>query len=133
MPILDSALLDKTLTFDTYEGVRHKNLRFLSILDAQTVIALGFDAPAKHMQNYPYLPAGVPDTYSGYKYAKFMDANNDITYLGIPWVKPDSVTEVGVTTTRIIVRNADQPTLDSLRSMMIAHGIDDFTFESLTE
>lgn len=131
MPALNSDSIDKTLTFDTFEGVRYKNLRFVSILDAQTVTALGFDAPAKHMQNYPYLPAGTPDTYSAYKYAKFLDANNAILYLGIPWVKPASITVSGAKTTRITVRNVDQTTLDSIRSMMIAHGVEDFDFETV--
>jgi hypothetical protein len=127
---LDSVTLNKTITFDTYEGVRHKNLRFVAILDAGTVTALGFDAAAKHMQNYPYLPSGVPDTYTGYSYGKFLDADNKVYYFGIPWVKPASITENANPVRLITLRNSDDATVASLRSMMIAHGIEDFTIET---
>lgn len=127
---LNSDTLKKTLTFDTWEGIRHKNYRFVAILDAETVMALGFDAPAKHQQNYPYLPAGAPDSYSAYSYAKFMTGDNAIVYLGIPWVKATSIVENNNPTTLIRVK-ATQAELTSLRSMMIAHGMVDFTFETL--
>lgn len=128
---LDSTALNKTITFDTYEGVRYKNLRFVAILDAGTVTALGFDAPAKHMQNYPYLPPGVSDSYTGYSYAKFLDADNKTYYFGIPWVKPASITENANPVRLITLRNSDDATVASLRSMIIAHGIEDFTIETL--
>jgi hypothetical protein len=128
---LNSDALNKTITFDSYEGPRYKNLRFVSILDAQTVIALGFDAAAKHMQHYPYLPPGVPDSYTGYSYAKFLDANNSVIYMGIPWVKPSSITENANPVRQITLRDTDDATVASLRSMMIAHGIENFTIETL--
>lgn len=128
---LNSDALNKTITFDTYEGVRYKNVRFIGILDAGSVVALGFDAAAKHMQNYPYLPPGVPDSYTGYSYAKLVNANNETLYMGIPWVKPASITENANPVRLITLRNSDDNTLASLRSMMIAHGIEDFTIETM--
>lgn len=128
---LNSDSLHKTITFDSYEGVNYKAYRFVAILDAATVVALGFDAEAKHRQNYLYLPVGAPDSYRAYSYAKLIDADNNVLYMGIPWVKPDSIKENANPTTYITVRGATTNQLSSLRSMMTASGIEDFTFDAI--
>lgn len=123
---LDQELIQKTLTFETYDGVLWRNYKLLSILDPATVLALGYDAPAKHIQHYPFLPAGTSDNWQDYMYAKFSLAGGTVEYLGVPWVKPTSIVINDNPSVNILVRNPSPQQLTSLRSMMVASGIEDF-------
>lgn len=118
---------DKILHFDTYTGARYTNLRFSSLLDARTVMQLGFDAPAVHQQNIGSLPPGVPNDFRAYRYALFYDVQNNPIYLGVPWVIESSITENENAPFIFTVWGIDNTVADSIRSMMIAHGIEHFT------
>lgn len=129
---LTSADIGKTYTFETYNGVRHKHLKFLAILDSDTVASLGVDLPATHAQMYPYLPDGAPTSYQAYTYAKFVDLSGDHKYyIGLPWIRPTSLVEEGSPNYKIIIRNASAEKIQSVRSMLSASGIEDFTIQQI--
>jgi len=128
---LDQDLVKKTISFETYQGERITNLKLLSILDPQTAQALGFDAPAKHVQNYPFLPPGTSDNWQDYMYAKFVDADNKVSYYGVPWVKPESIVINDNPGVRITIIGATQAQIDNVKSMMIGSGISNFTVETI--
>lgn len=117
---------DKILHFETYIGGRYKNMRFSALLDARTVMQLGFDAPALHQQNIGSLPPGVPNDFRAYRYALFYDVQNKPTYLGVPWVRDSSITENDEAPYLFTVWGIDALTADSIRSMLIAHGVEQF-------
>lgn len=128
---LESATLQTTLSFETYAGVKYNNLKFLAILDAGSVIALGQDPVGLHLQNLPYLPAPKPEAYSDYSYALFRDAEGKRTYLGIPWIREDSIINKGQPDYQMLILAPTQAQLDSLRSMAIASGIENFTLKAI--
>lgn len=123
---IDQNAVGTTLSFQTFDGAQYKNLKLLALLDSGTVVALGYDAVAGHHSQYPYLPPGTPDNFQQYMYGKFVDANQAITYLGVPWIKPSSVVANENPNYVLLLRNPTPQQVDSVRSMLIASGIEDF-------
>lgn len=117
---------DKVMNFESYTGKRYKSLKFVAILDGLTAVQLGFDAPAEHQQHIGSVPPGIPNDWKAYKYAKFMDVENNPIYLGIPWIVPSSVKEVDNSPYIFTVRGIDDTTAQSIRSMLIANGVEHF-------
>lgn len=123
---LISTNVGKTLSFETYAGVKYKNLKFVSMPDAHDVYAMGLDAPALHIQNLPYMQTPKPAAYTDYPYAKFVDADGNAMYLGVPWVNEDSITLNSTPNAVLTLTAPTQDQLDSLRSMLTAAGIEDY-------
>lgn len=123
---LNDASLDKVMNFETYLDEQFKHLKFVAIIDPLTVVQLGFDAPAKHRHYVAALPPGIPNDWRAYKYAKFLDPVNNPVYLGIPWVRQSSITEDDNAPYVIRVWGATPDAIQSLRSMMVANGIEKF-------
>ena len=46
-----------------------------------------------HQRYIASLPPGIPNSWKAYSYARFLDVNNMPVYLGVPWIKVDSITE----------------------------------------
>lgn len=123
---LTDANLDKTVSLETYLDEHMKHLKFVALLDAMTCVQLGFDAPAKHHQYISSLPPGVSNDWRSYKYAKFVNAHGDSVILGVPWIKSGSIVEDDDAPYVIKVWGVDSSAISSLRSMMIANGIEHF-------
>jgi hypothetical protein len=100
--------LGDTVSFDMYPtpitGGSHKFAKVLSVLDAQTLSALGEDPVAMHDQVYPYLPSGTPDSAWQYSYLKLQLANQTIVYVGLTWIKEDSVQVTAMTDILVRIR-----------------------------
>lgn len=120
----------KTLTFDTYSGIKYANLKFVSLLDPDTAINF-LDIHAEHIQNMPYMKDPKPTLATDYSYAKFVSADGKKIYLGVPWVNEDSITLNSVPNYRMTLIAPTQDQLDSLKSMAIASGIENFTLEAI--
>lgn len=123
---LTDSSFDKVLHFETYLNERHKHMKFVALLDAQTVVELGFDAPARHQHYIGSLPPGIPNDWRAYKYAKFLDVQNRPVYFGVPWVKGTSITEDDTAPYIITVWGVDNNTMNSIRSMLVANGVEKF-------
>lgn len=83
------------VSFDTYAvavlGTEYKDCTVVCHLDADTVRALGKDPAAQHANIYPSLPAGVPNDYTAYYYVKLKMLNGTLTYLGLPWIRKETI------------------------------------------
>lgn len=125
--VLSNENFGKILHFETYLNERFKHMKFVGLLDAQTVVELGYDAPAKHSQYIGVLPPGIPNDWKSYTYARFLDLENKPFYLGVPWVKVASITEDLNAPYILTIWNVDQSTMDNVRSMLTANGVNKFT------
>jgi len=124
--------IGKIYSFSTYDGVQHRHLKFSALLDADTLLMLGVDVQSKHASIYPYLPEGSPSSYKDYVYGKFVDlTGNKFFYFGVPCIREDSLVEDGQPSYRITLRNLDSNKLNSVRSMLVASGVEDFTIEQI--
>lgn len=93
----------EVVSFEVYPtsvlGNDFKNLTVAAILDAETArtaIPGGFDAPAMHANVFNSLPEGTPNNYNRYYYVKLKHPNGTFRILGIPWIKPESITSIVV-------------------------------------
>lgn len=124
---LDLSSVGKTFNFETVDGVKYTQLTLISFLDAATVTSAGFDAAAEHQQMYPYAPNTIPTNYKSYLYPKFTDASGATVYLGAPWISTSSIEEVSTTSVTVVITDASSAQIDSLRSYLVANGLDKFT------
>lgn len=125
---LNSETLQKTLNFETLDGVVFRGYKFVGILDAETASIFATDIRAWHAQMYPYL-TGVANDYRSYSYGKFIKADGSSSVsviLGLPWIKESSIEESSSIAYRVLVRNATYTQIQSLRNMMMANGLTDF-------
>jgi len=128
---LISTNIGKTMTFQTFSGIKYSNQKLVALLDATTVEALGQDPIAGHIQNLPYMKDPKPGAYTDYLYAKFTDADGTPLYLGIPWTDEDSIVQNTTPNYVITLVGPEQAQVDSLKSMMIANGIENFTIKAV--
>lgn len=128
---LDMNAIGKTVSFETVAGEKINNLKFITPIDATSVLRFGEDPIAKHKQYLPFIPDPKPVNYTDYLYAKFVDADGKEKYYGIPWIKPTSIVENSDVTYLFRVKNASLEKIESVKQMMVKSGIEDFTVEVL--
>ncbi len=123
---LTSADVKKRYNLETYLKFRYSNVVLLSLLDAQTLMDLGQDPQAMHIQNAPSLPPGGPTRYNDYLYGKFENPQGLITYIGLPWINPTTLQEITGLVHILTIRGASSDQIESLRSMLPTILINDF-------
>lgn len=129
---LDINAVGRTLSFELVDGQRVNNLKFVSPIDAASVLAIGLIDPVAQHRNYlPYIPDPKPVKYSDYLYAKFVNADGGSVFYGMPWIKLDSIVENTDVTYLVRVRNASSEQMVSLKAMMVKNGIEDFDVDVL--
>jgi hypothetical protein len=128
---LNDNSIDKTLSFEDVLGIQYKNLKFTDILSASTVSALGKEPAVWHQSYRTALPAGVEDDYRAYKYAKFVSASGEYTYIGIPFVKQTSIIENASPAKRYTFESLTPDQERSLNAMLTASGIENFKVETI--
>lgn len=130
--LLNMALIGKTINFSTNAapilGVEVRNAKLLGILDPGSAKAVD-DIRAKHIQVYPYLPEGTPDSAYDYPYLKFAMADGSFRVYGLPWIKEDSIEIVATTNVVVTLKGRGQVDFDLIRQALLANGFDDFTLE----
>lgn len=132
MPVLSLSLIGKTINFSTTApailGVEVRNAKLLGILDPGSAKAYD-DIVSKHIQVYPYLPEGTPDSPTSYSYVKFAMADGSEKVYGIPWIDEESIVIVENTQVVVTLKNRGQADLDLVRQALLANGFSDFTLE----
>jgi hypothetical protein len=100
MPIIDSSYYRKRISFEVYPatiiGTKFENVEVLCIVDYETAMNFA-DVHAKHIAVYPQLPTTpvpVPVDPSAYDYLKVRLQNGQIEYVGLPWIRPETVQEL---------------------------------------
>ena len=101
MLTIDQLPLNATVSFDLHPsqllGTGYKNAKVLAWLDAESAAYMGVDPIAMHANVYPTLPVGTPNKYDGYPWVKLKLASGEITAIGLPWIKDETLV---VATTR---------------------------------
>ena len=94
MSIYDYLTFGNTITFDVYPatiiGARFSDVKVMGLLDKETA-DMWIDADAMHVNIYPTLPAGVPDDPHQYQYVKLKHLNGNISIVGVPWIREDTL------------------------------------------
>lgn len=121
---LNESFKGKTLSFELSSGIRYTNYKLLALLDVGTVVAVGFQAAGEHHQNYPYMPPDSPDDFTAYAYAKFVDPENKILYVGVPWIKEGSITVLDTVNYNCLLLNPTTAEMETFRSILVASGFE---------
>jgi hypothetical protein len=129
---LSFSLIGKTVNFSTNAspilGVEVRNAKVLGILDPGSAKAYD-DIVAKHIQVYPYLPEGTPDSPYDYPYVKLAMADGTEKVFGLPWIQEGTIQIVDTTTLVVVLKNRGQSDINLLRQSLLANGFEDFTIE----
>ena len=108
MTKIDFNILDKTVSFDVFPttlGDNFKNCKVLGILDAQDTREMNFDPAAQHRNFYGTLPPGTPNDAFAYKYLRVQLMNGQRVFVGIPWIRQETLKVTGALTLKITIDN----------------------------
>lgn len=124
-PAVPSFALRQVYNFDVYAsdilGAGFKNARVLAIMDRETANR-EIDTQALHIQIYPQLPNGWPNTPDAYDYVKILTSANNTTILGLAWIKADSVELVGTRVITVNIGNVNNSDIPRVRNALIQNG-----------
>lgn len=93
MTVLSKMGLGDTVSFDVYPqilGTGFKRVKVLAFLDMDTA-KYWIDPLAMHINVYPSIPQTTPNRADGYSYVKIQFQNGDVTCLGIPWIREETI------------------------------------------
>ena len=125
MSVYDHLNFGNVISFDVYPGAiigsTFSNVKVLAILDRETA-NIWIDTAAMHVNVYPTLPNGVPNDPNQYQYVKLQLPNGNISVIGIPWIKEDTIQLVDVGTLTITVANASPEDRERVIASLNANG-----------
>ncbi len=121
MSVIEKMAIGKTVNFQLYPaailGSGYSRVKVVGILDADTA-RHWIDPVALHVNVYPTLPAGIPNNYNEYLYAKIKLPNGTFTCVGLPWIREESIEEITSQTMVITIEdvavNQQQVIIDAL-------------------
>lgn len=102
--------------------IKYENVKLLGVLDFNTVKDF-IDPLALHAAMYPSLPEGTLNDPKKYYYLKIKYTNGGYGYIGIPWIKLDSVKVIGSGTLTITIENASPDTLNTAVAALSSNGL----------
>lgn len=123
--IYDYLNFNSTISFDVYPaaiiGARFENVKVLGILDKDTA-KHWIDPEAMHINVYPTLPPGVPDDADQYQYVKLKHVNGNISVVGIPWIRIDTIEISQLGTLTITINEVGPEDRDRIIRALAANG-----------
>jgi hypothetical protein len=124
------SLIGKTINFNTRAGailgVEVRNAKVVALLDPNTAKTFE-DITAIHIQVYPYLPEGTPDSAFNYSYLKVITAEGKEKVYGLPWIDESTIELVDTTNIEVILKGRGEGDVALLRQALLSNGFDAFT------
>jgi len=126
MATLHDVQIGQRFSFEVYPtailGNNFKDVRLEGILSARTALASGVDIESLHRNVYPSLPAGVPNDPFQYNFIKIQHANGEYTYIGVPYIRSDSIEVSTGGTINLVFQDKTQTDLDRILLALSASG-----------
>lgn len=104
--IHDFLTFGNILSFEVYPaaviGTRFDDVKVMGVFDSETA-RIWIDPEAMHANVYPTLPDGTSDDASQYQYVKLKHLNGNVSILGLPWIREDTIqiSEKGTLTLKV--------------------------------
>lgn len=99
---------DTVVSFKVYPsailGDVFQNATVLGVINARSAIAFGYPIAERHAQVAPYV-SGIPTQATQYSYLQLQLADGSMTFVGLPWIKEDTIEVVGQQTAYITLPN----------------------------
>ena len=111
--------------FDVYPavllGTDFKNVTVLAVMDFETANK-EIDIRARHVNFFPYLPAGTPNKPSSYDYIKVKTTAGNTTILGVAWINMDTVVEVESRTATVTIKDISAIDVTRIKQALAQNG-----------
>lgn len=135
MPTIDNSYTGKTVNFAVYPSSiitsDFTNVKIEGIVSAKVATGYaGFNPVTAHANIYPYLPTGAPTDYNSYEYVLVTFANGNEGVVGLPWIIPESVSEVTGITVTVTLTNQSTSAVDDITKALVLNGITDFAIKT---
>lgn len=125
MSIYDKLEFNSTVSFDVYPssiiGAQFRDVKVTGFLDRDTA-AFWIDPESMHINVYPTLPSGVPDDPSQYTYVKLKHPNGNISVIGLPWIREDTIQTTERGRLKIEVEDVGPRDQETIRKALAANG-----------
>ena len=123
-----TSMIGKVIRFDTVApgvlGAARDRVTVMGILDLDTA-AIFSDVRAKHTQVRNYHPA-LPLSAGAYSYVKLKYSNGDVEYLGLPWIRTESIEVIGERTGIVTIPDFTPAVENIVRQALLQNGIEKF-------
>lgn len=123
--------IGKTVSFDTAApgvlGANRQNVTVMAVLDLDTVMMLR-DVMAVHHQVRSYMPT-LPAAAGSYNYVKLKHSNGELEYLGVPWIKDNTIEVIEMREMILRIPQITHTTESIVREALLQNGIEKFTIE----
>lgn len=123
--IFDFLVFGNVITFEVYPtsiiGTHFQDVKVLGLLDKDTANHW-IDADALHINVYPTLPEETPDNPDEYQYVKLKHLNGAISVIGIPWIKPSTVTVSNRGTLTLVIHDVTPIDMERITRAINANG-----------
>lgn len=122
------------VSFDTYPasilGTIFSEVKVLGIFDKDTA-NMWIDANSMHSNVYPSLPVNSPTSPDDYQYVKLKHTNGNISVLGLPWIREDTIVVVNKGTLTLVLSDMTVEDKDNIVASIAAIGykLDRITLE----
>ena len=131
--ILDKMNINDVATFDVYPnallGTQFRQCTILAIWDYETTRSMGFDPDAQHVKVYDTLPAGTPNDPAKYQWLKVRLVSGDVTAIGVPWIKADTIKVITTSTITVTYTNASPDDVAKIRTMNANNGFSAYSID----
>lgn len=128
--------LNATVSFDLHAsqvlGSGYVRAKVLAWMDADTAKYFGIDPIALHANVYPLLPPGTPNAYDGYPYIKLRLENGDVTAIGVPWIRDETLVILTQTRARFTLENVTPAQIQIALQALSANGMTAVNVEMLS-
>ena len=126
--MFDITDIGKSFNFQVYPsallGANFTRVKLMALLSADGVRE--FEPAIKHRQVYPSLPDGTPDDFRLYLYGKFTLENGEVTVIGLPWIKEETLKVNTNTTVTVVLQNVSAADIPRLSNTLRSNNFTDF-------
>ena len=126
--MFDITDIGKSFNFQVYPsallGANFTRVKLMALLSADGVRE--FEPAIKHRQVYPRLPAATPDDFRLYLYGKFTLENGEVTVIGLPWIKEETLKVNTNTTVTVVLQNVSAADIPRLSNALRSNNFTDF-------
>ena len=85
----------------------YKEIKINALLDYDTTLAMGYDVPAVYENVLPDVPEELRVAMKDDQYIVFTDSTGKRGFLGMSWIKPESMVEITDSETVVTVKGSD--------------------------
>lgn len=111
-------------------GDVYHDLTLTDIASYSTTKFFGFDALAEHAKALPYLPAGIDQDPTRYRYLVFKPSQGKHIVVPEPWIKTDTIKVIKMIDTKVYIPNWGPEKHEELRRALSSIGASGFQITS---